>query len=383
MSCSNCFNGCSEIVSDQCVKYTGIDVPVLGIQTGDSLSYVEQALITFLTSTLDGTGIKIDIPTSTTICNLVKQYLPTCQDITAVDLFNALIQATCDLQAQLGIVANSIATLNANYNVSCLSNVTGASGTHDILQSTIDKLCGLSTDLTALSIDVDTNYVKLSDLCSLVIACIENNNPGGNTKHYLKMVPNTVVEYYGAIAGIFDSTGAGLGDWEKIYLCNGLNGTPDKRGRVGVGAIVGVPGGTLAAAVNPGSSAFNPNYALWDTAYGTNSVTLTTSQIPSHTHIATSVVTDPGHTHFTFSVSELGDGASSVSPTISAGKQLSGVGDFSYYISGDANLPTLSPTSSKVTGIGVDTTNASVGGNQAHANNQPALACYYIMYIPS
>ena len=56
-NCSNCYNGCTEIVSDRCVKYTGIDVPVLGIQTGDSLSFVEQALITFLTSTLDGTGI--------------------------------------------------------------------------------------------------------------------------------------------------------------------------------------------------------------------------------------------------------------------------------------------------------------------------------------
>ena len=50
MSCSNCFNGCAEIVSDQCVKYTGVPVAVLGIQTGDSLSYVEQSLIGFLTS---------------------------------------------------------------------------------------------------------------------------------------------------------------------------------------------------------------------------------------------------------------------------------------------------------------------------------------------
>ena len=55
---SNCYNGCTEIVSDRCIKYTGIDVPVLGIQTVDSLSYIEQSLITFLTSTLDGTGIK-------------------------------------------------------------------------------------------------------------------------------------------------------------------------------------------------------------------------------------------------------------------------------------------------------------------------------------
>ena len=59
--CSNCYNGCTEIVSDKCVRYTGIDVPILGIQTGDSLSFVEQCIITFLTSTLDGTGIKLTI----------------------------------------------------------------------------------------------------------------------------------------------------------------------------------------------------------------------------------------------------------------------------------------------------------------------------------
>ncbi|BCU97892.1 MAG: hypothetical protein CM15mV19_1420 [uncultured marine virus] len=46
-NCSNCYNGCTEITSDKCVKYTGVDVPILGIKNGDSLSYVEQALITF------------------------------------------------------------------------------------------------------------------------------------------------------------------------------------------------------------------------------------------------------------------------------------------------------------------------------------------------
>lgn len=381
MSCSNCFNGCSEIVSDQCVRYTGIDVPVLGIKTGDSLSYVEQALITFLTSTLDGTGIKIDIPTSTTICNLVKQYLPTCQDITAVDLFNALIQATCDLQTQVDIIANNIATLNANYNVPCLSNVTGASGTHDILQATIDNLCALNTSVTALAIDVDTNYVKNSDLCDLVITCIENSNPGGTTKHYLKMVPYTVVEYYGSIASNFDSTGAGQGDWEKIYLCNGLNGTPDKRGRVGVGVIAGIPGGTLAAAVNPLSSPFNPNYALFDTVYGTNSVTLTTNEIPSHTHTANTVtqnITPATHSHFTVGFGEDADPVNNntyISAVHSTG------GNAGYALWG-SNSGGSGKTDSITQSIDVQIVNTFVGQSQAHDNKQPALACYYIMYIP-
>ena len=382
MSCSNCFNGCSEIVSDQCVRYTGIDVPALNIQNGDTLSSVEQNLIQFLQSALDGTGIIMDIDPSI-ICTIVNNFLPVSGDLTLVDFTKALIQAVCDVKDSLDSLAGDVANIEAPYTTGCLTVTGGSSVTHQVVQAIITKLCTVEADLAALAIDLDTNYVKLADLCSLVIGCIENSNPGGGTQHYLKMVPYTVVEYYGSIVGNFGTSGEGLGDWEKIYLCNGLNGTPDKRGRVGVGAIVGVPGGTLAAAVNPGSSAFNPNYALWDTAYGTNSVTLTTSQIPSHTHAATSVVTDPGHTHFTFSVAELGSGSPSVSSTISAGRQLSGVGDFSYSMSGDANLPTLSPSSSKVTGVTVATTNTSIGGSEAHANNQPALACYYIMYIPS
>ena len=379
MACSNCFNGCTEIVSDQCVKYTGVNVPVLGIQTGDSLSYVEQALITFLTSTLDGTGIKIDIPTSTTICNLVQQYLPTCGDLTAVDLFDALIKATCDLQVQVDAIAASVETIEADYNTDCLSGVTASSGTHAVLQATIDNLCALNDSLTALSIDVDTNYVKNSELCDLVTECISSS---ASTKYYNKMVPYTVVEYYGDLAGNFDLTGAGQGDWEKIYLCNGLNGTPDKRGRVGVGVTDGtMGGGVMDSDVNPASSPFNPTYAI-ETKSGVNSIILTSSQIPSHTHTATSVVTDPEHSHFTFSVSELTSGAANISTSISAGKILSGAGDSSYIMVGDSNVPTLSPTSLSATGVTVNTTNTNTGGGNAHANNQPALGCYYIMYIP-
>ena len=37
MSCSNCFNGCTEIISDQCVRYTGFNIPALGISNGDTL----------------------------------------------------------------------------------------------------------------------------------------------------------------------------------------------------------------------------------------------------------------------------------------------------------------------------------------------------------
>ena len=163
MSCSNCFNGCSEIVSDRCVKYTGVDIAVLGIKTGDSLSYVEQALIEFLTSTLDGSGIKPDID-PTIICDLVKQYLPTCGDLTVTDILSALIQAACDLQSQIDDIVANVATIEAPYTIGCLTGVTSTSGTHDILQAVITKLCTVEANLAALTLNVATNYVAVADI---------------------------------------------------------------------------------------------------------------------------------------------------------------------------------------------------------------------------
>jgi hypothetical protein len=193
MSCSNCFNGCTEIVSDRCVRYTGIDVPVLGIKNGDSLSYVEQALIEFLTSTINGTGIK-PIIDPTIICNLVKNYLPTCGDLTVNDILTALIKATCNLQTQIDAIVADIADIEAPYTIDCLTGVTSTSGTHDILQAVITKLCIVEADLAALALDVITNYVAIADINSYIAAYLAAVPIGNRIKD--KMVPNTVVEYY-------------------------------------------------------------------------------------------------------------------------------------------------------------------------------------------
>ncbi len=364
MACSNCFNGCTEIVSDQCVKYTGIDVPVLGIKKGDSLSYVEQALITFLTSTLDGTGIKITIPETTVICNLVQKYLPTCEDLTAVNLFNALIQAACELQTELDATNDRIDIIEAPYGTGCFTDIDSNSDTHDVVQAIITKVCGIQSDLSALAIDLSTNYVKLSDLCNLIIECINQNTPVDSGKYYTKMVPNTVVEYYGSLE-YFDSTGAGFNDWEKIYLCNGENGTPDKRGRVPVGATSIPSPSPMDPQVAPGG--FNPTYNLFTKA-GANSVTLSIQQIPTHNHPGSSAPTtiSPNpHTH-----------------TLAFGNPIDAnqTGSSNTWVqTGNATNYTSSPVTLTAT---TNLTIANDGGGLPHANNQPAIACYYIMYIP-
>jgi microcystin-dependent protein len=375
MSCSNCYNGCTEIVSDKCVRYTGIDVPILGIQTGDSLSYVEQALIEFLTSTLDGTGIKLTIYPEI-ICEVVTQYLPDCEDLNALNLFKALIQAACDLQAQIDVIVAELAALEGNYDVECLTGVSATSGTHDILQAVITKLCDMDAALVALAVDVDTNYVKLADLDALIQAYLNSIAP--ITQQNAKMVPFTAVEYYGPLSN-FDGSGAGIAGlgWDKIYICNGSNGTPDKRGRVGVGVTTGVPGGAMSAAVDPAIPG-NPTYTL-NSVNGTNNVLLTTTQIPAHTHTNTVSVTP--HTHFMYTT----DVNSTVGQVVNATNNVARAravpgSDLDYEMMLSTTTPTLGKSSSAQDTVSVSIDNA--GGGLSHPNYQPALATNYIIYIP-
>jgi microcystin-dependent protein len=366
-NCSNCYNGCVETTSDQCVRYTGLSVPTLGIETGDSLLQVEQALITFLLSTLDGTGIKLTIDQSI-ICEIVSKYLVACDDLTLPNIIQALIKAICELEERVVALEEDFAALEGSYTVSCLTGVTSTSGTHAILQAAINKLCALEVELDALALTVETSYVKLADLDALIAAYLSGL---GSTKYYTRMVPFTVVEYYGDLTGKFDVSGAGLGDWEKIYLCNGntFNGftTPDKRGRVPIGATSGMGGGPLDAAVDP-ANPLNPSYSLMTKA-GANYISLSTSQIPSHTHTAT----DSGHQHKitgTTSGSTAPNGAA-VYPTFNSTTDLGG-NVFTTPIAGLSDVTTGFAT----------ITVTSTGGGQSHPNNQPAIGCYYIMYIP-
>lgn len=372
MACSNCYNGCTEIVSDKCVKYTGVPVPVLGIQTGDSLSYVEQALIEFLTSTLDGSGIKPVIDPEI-ICELVSQYLPSCEDLTATNLFKALIQAACDLQVQVDALVAKFAELEQGYDIDCLQPGTDATSTFDVLQATINKLCALEDDVILLAADLDTNYVKLADLDALIQAYLDSA-PASSEQQYQKMVPYTVVEYYppGNDLSNFDSTGKGIAalGWDKIYLCNGANGTPDKRGRSPIGSTDQQGGPPLGSSVSPATPG-NPTYNGTKVAGGQNNVTLDVSQIPNHSHTATALtnIIPESHSHTM---------PNNVIPLL-RGTDDGGSGSYDDAWQGyNTGVSTNSATLTAQTTVTVNNT----GLGQSHPNVHPVLSCYYIMYIP-
>ena len=115
-------------------------------------------------------------------------------------------------------------------------------------------------------------------------------------------------------------------------LCDGTNSTPDLRNKFVVGA-----GSTYSVGATGGSA---------------------DAVVVSHTHTATSVVTDPGHNHQYIRDKD--------------------AGSISSHQYSDSNAGYLN-TSTSTTGITVATTNASTGVSGTNANLPPYYALCYIM----
>jgi microcystin-dependent protein len=126
------------------------------------------------------------------------------------------------------------------------------------------------------------------------------------------------------------------------YLCDGSNGTPDLRDRFIVGA-----GSTYSVGATGGSTTH----------------TITTSEMPSHTHNATSVVTDPGHNHTLNTVF----GFDNTTPSVTVAARSTGATQ--------SNIVTNTAT----TGITVATTNATTGSGTAFNILNPYYALAYVM----
>lgn len=339
MSCTNCFDNCLKgITLDTCVRYTGAGDETLGINTGDSLYSVLNTLITSIND--------ITSPTYSSACAFLTSLIGSSSNISQEAMINGLQAAVCALKTSV----DDLAPGSYSFDTSCLT--VGASPTRDdILQAAIAKICAMNTTLTTVSSD----YVKASQLCTLVNQCIAGS---ASTQEYTKMPKYVALPYHGPTT-VFDANGTGLSTagYDKVYMCLGqtVNGftLPDYRGRSPMGANSGVPTSGMDSTVNP---ALTPNagYALTNKQkLGSFNHTLTTSQIPSHTH----TVTDPGHDH-------------------SMGGAFTDKGDDNNYslLSNGGNQKTLKST----TGITI----ASTGGGQAHNTVHPVVGAVMIMYVP-
>ena len=144
--------------------------------------------------------------------------------------------------------------------------------------------------------------------------------------------------WYGTIASI--PTG-----W---YLCNGSNGTPDLRDKF----IVGASSDETAIAKT------NITGALTQSGGSKDAIAV------SHTHTATTTITDPGHSH------TIKDGE--VNTRTNPSFNWVGTGGASVGVTGAS-------TNSNTTGITAATTIASSGSSGTNANLPPYFALAFIM----
>jgi microcystin-dependent protein len=286
----------------------------------------------------------------------------------------------CDLQLQINNVVADVATIEADYEVNCLEGVTANAGTHDVLQAVITTLCEVQSDLATLAVDVSEQYIRIDQINDYIAAYLN-----ANTSNLVnaKMIPYVALEFYGDLIGKFDFTGAGIGAWKDINLCNGNNGTPDKRGRVAVCAIVDMGGGDLDPEVDPAvNPLFNPNYVINDNTNGVNFTTLNVGQIPDHTHFATVTINDPGHVHDILGIRGGDNSDNNNQVRFAGGDKNQGETGF-YFTNTQACQTKVTGLKGTGTGQNVFVLNSNIGGNQPHSNLQPVYPCYYIMYIPT
>lgn len=130
------------------------------------------------------------------------------------------------------------------------------------------------------------------------------------------------------------------------YLCNGSNGTPDLRDKFVIGA----------SADSGGVAKTNITGSYTQSGGSKDAI------VVSHTHTATSSVTDPGHTH--------------ASPKNAAPN--GGGAGICFAGAASGNSPGYDTTSA-TTGISVATTLSSTGSSGTDANLPPYYALAYIM----
>lgn len=363
MACNNC----ADPIYDNCVFYTGLDVPALCIKNGDSLADVEKSIFDslLLLSTGEGTILPDIIIDNTTLLDLLKG-----KELNVANILQAIISYSESLDVRIEDLEETV-NKPITVNAPCLT-LPSSPTKDDILKATAEKVCTIQTSVT----NIVTDYVKATDLCDAVAACLEelNSNPSNPTvvvQEYTKMPKYCPVAYLGPLS-VFDSTGKGIESqgYDKVYLCNGNNGTDDLRGVSLIGANLNISGGALNAAVDPALPQ-NAGYGIpVKGRKGSFTDSLTASQGPPHNH----TVTDPGHEHLTAGVG----GETPLTSNTPIRKERAVGGNPSYDLIGTSSPASLGKSSKNTTGITI----ASSGQGTPHNTLHPVFGVPYIIYIP-
>ena len=308
----------------------------------------------------------------------------TYEDVTSIDSIG-IITARSDIRANGNIVGDNATNVSGINNVTATAfygngaNLTGIDATKIITGNTQVQTIDTGSNGHVKVITEGGERLRISNGGQIGLSGANYGSSGqvltsqgsGSAAAWTTVigVPSGIIAVWSGAEGAIPS------GW---YLCNGSNGTPDLRNRFIVGA-------------GSGSS-----YSVGNTG-GSNTVTLSTSQIPSHSHTTNNhshnaSVSDPGHGH-SVSVSDPGH---SHNTSVTGAKLFPGYGGAhvpyggaggypgTHFNMSNANTGISANASNANTSISVSTGNANpstnnTGGGGSHENRPPYYALCYIM----
>ena len=308
----------------------------------------------------------------------------TYEDVTSIDSIG-IITARSDIRANGNIVGDNATNVSGINNVTATAfygngaNLTGIDATKIITGNTQVQTIDTGSNGHVKVITEGGERLRISNGGQIGLSGANYGSSGqvltsqgsGSAAAWTTVigVPSGIIAVWSGSEGSIPS------GW---YLCNGSNSTPDLRNRFIVGA-------------GSGSS-----YSVGNTG-GSNTVTLSTSQIPSHSHTTNNhshnaSVSDPGHGH---SVS-LSDPGHSHNTSVTGAKLFPGYGGAhvpyggaggypgTHFNMSNANTGISANASNANTSISVSTGNANpstnnTGGGGSHENRPPYYALCYIM----
>ena len=308
----------------------------------------------------------------------------TYEDVTSIDSIG-IITARSDIRANGNIVGDNATNVSGINNVTATAfygngaNLTGIDATKIITGNTQVQTIDTGSNGHVKVITEGGERLRISNGGQIGLSGANYGSSGqvltsqgsGSAAAWTTVigVPSGIIAVWSGSEGSIPS------GW---YLCNGSNGTPDLRNRFIVGA-------------GSGSS-----YSVGNTG-GSNTVTLSTSQIPSHSHTTNNhshnaSVSDPGHGH-SVSVSDPGH---SHNTSVTGAKLFPGYGGAhvpyggaggypgTHFNMSNANTGISANASNANTSISVSTGNANpstnnTGGGGSHENRPPYYALCYIM----
>ena len=378
MACTDCnssYTKCFQVVSDQCVKYTGPDIEALDICSGQTLSSLEVIILQKLIDYSTGEGIELE-DVDLTSCTFINGFVGCCaEDKSLSGLFNLIIEAICSLDTKIVTLDTKVTDLlSLTLDLQCLtvSSITLS----NVFNAIIDKLCDIDGRLTTVEgtvISLQTQIDVINTTITSIVTTQITNQIIAQTATFLSNVitscsgkgivksgsGNTLKISFDAMVPIgcpipcvrplsdFDSDGAGIAakgmcGW---HIMNGKDGTQDWRG-FGFSGATNVQGPALFPAVDP--------TVLGDAGAGTSVGdrkgevfhTLTIAETPVH-----------NHTNGSYNSLLKVDGFGTVNAT-----------DLNNVSGTEANLTSSAPL-------------LNVGGGQKHENRQPTVYGYWIVRI--